>query len=128
MLCIILRFGTKSILIDTPKEYLILLQINLYLLIHCPQLDLYHILALEGVGFYCIELPCSLLHASEDVLSFLSRRVIVARVHAAQLLGRFMLRVVEVATVGLGWTPEDTLLLGLWLLLLSYCSLPCKGH
>ena len=110
------------------KEYLILLQINLYLLIHCPQLDLYHILALEGVGFYCIELPCSLLHASEDVLSFLSRRVIVARVHAAQLLGRFMLRVVEVATVGLGWTPEDTLLLGLWLLLLSYCSLPCKGH
>ena len=110
------------------KKYLILLEINLYLLVHCPQLDLYHILALEGVGFYCIELACSLLHSSKDVLSFLARRVIVARVHTAELLGRFMLGVVEVTTVGLSRTPEDALLLGLWLLLLSYCSLPCKGH
>ena len=60
-----------------PKENLVLLQIDPYLLIHRPQLDFYHIFALKGVGFYCVQLASTLFHASEYILSLLSRGVIV---------------------------------------------------
>lgn len=112
-----------------PEEYLVLLQVNPNLLIHCPQLDLYNVLALQRICFYCVQLACSFLHSSENILSLLPWGVIVTCVHhTTKLLSRFMLGINEVSTISLRWSPKDTLLLNLWLLFLSYCSLSCKRY